>query len=270
MKCENDKEQITLWINNEMTEAEKNAFEIHLAECAECRQELKAEQRIWNLMNEVTAPQPSADMPVRFQAMLEEYKGAQQQKVNPVSGFIEKLRQLWTLQPGMQLAYTIVLIVVSLGIGFMINRPATASNNDEMIALKGDIKEMKKMMMLSLLENPSASERIRGVSYTSEIKSGNKEVIEALLSTLNTDPNVNVRLVTLEALTQYSDDAAVRTGLVQSIVQQDSPIMQAALADVMLKLKDKRSVKSFQKLLQQKDLDHSIRNKIEQTITGLI
>jgi hypothetical protein len=269
MKCENDKEQITLWINNEMTEAERNAFEIHLAECAECRQELKAEQRIWNMMNEVSAPQPSTDMPVRFQAMLEQYKEAQQPGTNPVTGLIEKLRQLWTLQPGMQLAYTIVLIVVGLGIGFIINRP-TSNNNQEIASLSAEMRDMKKMMMLSLLENPSASERIRGVSYTSEIKSGNKEVIEALLSTLNTDPNVNVRLVTLEALTQYSDDAAVRTGLVQSIVQQDSPIMQAALADVMLKLKDKRSVKSFQKLLQQKDLDHSIRNKIEQTITGLI
>ncbi|MEO8172702.1 MAG: HEAT repeat domain-containing protein, partial [Sediminibacterium sp.] len=152
---------------------------------------------------------------------------------------------------------------------FIINRPTT-NNNQEMASLSAEVRDMKKMMMLSLLENPSASERIRGVSYTSEIKSGNKEVIEALLTTLNSDPNVNVRLVTLEALTQYADDAAVRTGLVQSIVEQDSPIMQAALADVMLKLKDKRSVKSFRKLLQQKDLDHSIRNKIEQTITGLI
>jgi anti-sigma factor RsiW len=85
MKCENDKEQITLWINNEMTEAERNAFELHLAECAECRQELKAEQRIWNMMNEVPAPQPSADMPVRFQAMLEEYKESSTAKTNPVS-----------------------------------------------------------------------------------------------------------------------------------------------------------------------------------------
>ncbi|MES2374227.1 MAG: zf-HC2 domain-containing protein [Bacteroidota bacterium] len=274
MKCENDKEQITLWINNEMTEAERNAFELHLAECAECRQEVKAEQSIWNMMNEVAAPQPSADMPVRFQAMLEEYKGSLVKKRNPVTGFIEKLRQLWTLQPGMQLAYTIVLIVVGLGIGYIINRPSSTNNTQEIASLSEEMRDMKKMMMLSLLQNPSASERMRGVSFTSEItsetKSGNNEVIEALLSTLNTDPNVNVRLVTLEALTQYSDDAAVRTGLVQSIVQQDSPIMQAALADVMLKLKDKRSVKSFQKLLQQKDLDHSIRNKIEQTITGLI
>ena len=125
-------------------------------------------------------------------------------------------------------------------------------------------------MMLALIENPSASERIRGVSYTSEIKSANPEVIDALLTTLNNDQNVNVRLVTLEALTQYTSDAAVREGLVQSIAKQDSPLMQAALADVMLKMQEKRSVQSFRKLLEQKDLDKSIRGKIEETITKLI
>jgi hypothetical protein len=274
MKCENDKELITRWINNELSEAERNAFEIHLSSCAECRQELKATEAIWNLMGEVSAPQPSADMPVRFQAMLEDFKEAQKEKASsPINGFFEKLRQLWSFQPGMQLAYTIVLVVIGIGFGYFINRPSVdGTSKQEMADIRKDMREMKETMMLALLENPSASERIRGVSYTSEIKSvnKNKEVIAALLSTLNTDPNVNVRLVTLEALTQYSDDAAVRTGLVQSIVQQDSPIMQAAMADVMLKLKDKRSVDSFKKLLQQKDLDHSIRNKIEQTITGII
>jgi len=280
MKCENDKELITRWINNELSEAERNAFEIHVAGCAECRQELKATEAVWNLMGEVSAPQPSADMPVRFQAMLEEFKEKQQEKANPITGFFDKLRQLWSFQPGMQLAYTIVLVVIGIGFGYLINRQGPGAASSQEIAdlrkdfqdTKKEFENAKKTMMLALLENPSASERMRGVSYTSEIPSAskNKEVIEALLSTLNTDPNVNVRLVTLEALTQYADDAAVRTGLVQSIVQQDSPIMQAAMADVMLKLKDKRSVDSFKKLLQQKDLDHSIRNKIEQTITGII
>lgn len=271
MKCENDKEQITLWINNEMTEAERNAFELHLAECAQCRQELKAEQRIWNMMNEMSAPQPSTDMPVRFQAMLEEYKESQRPRTNSVSGFIGKLRQLWTLQPGMQLAYTVILIVVGLGFGYLLNRGnSNYANKQELAELKNGVRDMKEMMMLALLENPSASERIRGVSFTTQIKSANKEVIDALLYTLNNDENVNVRLVTLEALAQYSGDAIVREGLVQSIGKQDSPLLQSAMADMMLKLQEKRSVESFKKLLQQKDLDNSIRGKIEQTITKLI
>jgi D-ribose pyranose/furanose isomerase RbsD len=273
MKCEKE-EQITLWINNEMTEAERNVFEKHLAECPSCAQELKAEQQLWSMIGEMPAPQPSADMKVRFESMLEDYKSSHQPKANPFSQLVEKIKQLWSFQPGMQFAYTVVLVVIGVGFGYLLTRQNTASNatasTQEIAQLSADVKEMKEKMMLALIENPSASERIRGVSYTSEIKSANPEVIDALLTTLNNDQNVNVRLVTLEALTQYTSDAAVREGLVQSIAKQDSPLMQAALADVMLKMQEKRSVQSFRKLLEQKDLDKSIRGKIEETITKLI
>jgi hypothetical protein len=270
MKCENE-ELITLRINNEMTEAERNAFEKHLAECPACAQELKAEQQLWGMIGEIPSPAPSADMKVRFQSMLEDYKTSHQPKTNPFSQLVEKMKGLWSFQPRMQFGYTVVLIVIGIGFGLLINRQsAGTADKHEVADLGKEVRDLKEMMMLSLLENPSASERMRGVSYTSEIKSANKEVIDALLATLNNDQNVNVRLVTLEALTQYTSDAAVREGLVQSISQQDSPLMQAALADVMLKMQEKRSVKSFRKLLEQKDLDKSIRGKIEQTITKLI
>lgn len=270
MKCEKE-ELITSWINNEMTEAERIAFEKHLTECSSCAQELKAEQQLWNLVGQMPAPEPSADMKVRFQSMLEDFKAAQQPKTGLFSQLAGKLRQLWTIQPGLQLAYTFVLILVGVGLGtFFSQQRGSSAGREELAELRTDVKEMKEKMMLALIENPSASERIRGVSYTSEIQGANREVIDALLSTLDNDPNVNVRLVTLEALTQFTSDAAVREGLVQSISKQDSPLMQAALADVMLKLQEKRSVQSLRKLLEQKDLDKSIRGKIEQTITKLI
>jgi len=268
MKCENDKEQITLWINNEMTETQRAAFGIHLNECAECRQELKAAQQVWNLMGEIPAPPAPVDMPVHFQAMLESYKESQTEKKNPFAGIIEKIRGLWTIQPAMQMAYSIMLLVVGLGVGYLVNHQS--AGKQQVDALSAQVHEMKEMMMFSLLENPSASERIRGVSYTNEIKSTNKQVTDALLATLNNDPNVNVRLVTLDALTKFTSDPAVREGLIQSIGQQESPLVQSALADVMLKLQEKRSVKSFRKLLEQKDLDNSIRSKIEKTITAII
>jgi hypothetical protein len=129
---------------------------------------------------------------------------------------------------------------------------------------------MRQLMMLSLVENPSASKRLQGVSYTEDISAVNEEVIEALLTTLNEDPNVNVRLATLEALVNFAALPRVREGLVQSIVQQESPLLQSAMVDVMLKLQEKSSVKQLQKLLDRKDLNQSVKAKIENSITHLI
>ncbi|MDR3716044.1 MAG: HEAT repeat domain-containing protein [Puia sp.] len=144
------------------------------------------------------------------------------------------------------------------------------SLNKQIDSLSSQVSEMKQMMMLSLLENPSASQRIRAVGYTDEIGSANKKVIDALLATLNEDPNVNVRLITLEALSKYSKDPRVRQGLVQSITRQESPLLQSAIADVMVKLQEKRSIKPLQTLLDKKDLNEMVKTKIEQSIRKLI
>jgi anti-sigma factor RsiW len=144
-----------------------------------------------------------------------------------------------------------------------------SAEGKQLEALTAQVHEMREIMMLSLLQNPAASERLRAVSYTSEIRHVNPNIAAALLATLNNDPNVNVRLTTLEALTHFARDPVVREGLIQSILQQDSPLVQAALADVMLKLQEKRAILPFKKLLQQKDLNGMVRTKIEQTITRL-
>ena len=94
--------------------------------------------------------------------------------------------------------------------------------------------------------------------------------MDALFTTLNEDPNVNVRLATLDALVKLAHDPKVREGLVRSIDLQDSPIMQSAIADVMVKLQEKSSVQYLQKLLGKKDLNQMVKINIEKSIQKLI
>ncbi len=81
--------------------------------------------------------------------------------------------------------------------------------------------------------------------------------------------DVNVRLVTLEALAELAHDARVREGLVQSLTKQESPLVQVALADIMVKLQEKRSLKPLRQLLRQDGINDLVKSKIEQTIKEL-
>ncbi len=76
--------------------------------------------------------------------------------------------------------------------------------------------------------------------------------------------------MTLEALAKLAHDPVVREGLVKSISVQDSPLLQSAIADVMVKLQEKKSVQSLKQLLNKKDLNEMVRLKIEQSIHKLI
>ncbi len=271
MDCEKYEALFTGWINKDLPPVEQIKLEQHLSTCKNCTEELAAMKNLWAQMGEIETPAPSAHMQVKFQAMLNTYKEDVAERNSFWTSIIERLRQLWRWQPQMPVAYTIAVVLVSFACGYWVFSMGKGGKQDQQLEiLTAQVHELKQTMMLSMLENPSASERIKGVSYTSEIKHVDEQVIDALLATLNNDPNVNVRLTTLDALSHLANHAEVRLGLIQSITEQESPLMQSAIADVMLKLQERRSVRPFKELLKQKNLDNDVRYKINKTINSLI
>jgi hypothetical protein len=272
MDCESAKEKMMDWLANQMPEAEQLNWSRHLEGCTECREELKSLGQVWQTMGKVLPPEPGEQMRTRFYAMLEDYK----EVVNPVTDhslrWMEKLRNRWTPANLFGIAYTVLLLMVGLGAGYWLRStdPQGPDYQNQMNVLSTEVREMKEMMLLTLIENPAATERLKAVSMTKDISQVNNRVIDALLSTLNRDENVNVRLVTLDALVQLSDQPKVREGLVQSITHQESPLVQAALVDVMVALQEKRSVNALRQLLKERKLEQSIKGKIEKGLKVLI
>ncbi len=272
MTCEQAKGRFTDWVNHSLNEVDHQMVEKHLDICPHCQAEFSENRKLWEILGDIKAPAPAADMQARFSTMLKTYK----ESIQPVrpgtfSAFKRGVKEFFRPDYAIRYAYAMGLLVTGGFIGYYANRNTgtDVAYTQQIDTLATQVQEMKRMMMLTLIENPSATERLRAVSYTSEISNADPVVIEALLTTLNNDPNVNVRLVTLEALTQYTSDPAVRKELIQSLTLQDSPMVQAALADVMVKIQEKKSIRAFKKILQQEDLNQFVKAKIEQSIKDL-
>jgi hypothetical protein len=272
MECKDYREQFPLMLAGTADPKLVSSIEKHLTGCEECRQEFEAAGKIWDLMGEMPQPEPPASMKAGFEAILSNYKRELVEKRHPVRDWLNMIREYWYLKAQPNLAFSILLLAVGLTAGYLLHRPAqtAVAYSRQIDSLSSQVSEMKQLMMLSLLQDPSASQRIRAVSYTEEMSSVNRKVIEALFTTLNEDPNVNVRLATLEALVTLAGEPEVREGLVRSINLQESPIMQSAIADIMVKLQEKSSVQSLQKLLSKKDLNQMVKTKIENSIQKLI
>jgi HEAT repeat protein len=136
--------------------------------------------------------------------------------------------------------------------------------------LASEVREMKKTIMLSKLENPSAGERMQAIQSAQDLSGPDEAVIVALVQTMNGDPNVNVRLVAVEALARFAGRPKVREALIQSIVRQESPLIQLALAEVMLALHEKRAVEPFRKVMADPQLDYWVKSKLEDTVRQLL
>ena len=272
MHCELANEQFADWLAGKLPVAEQLLLDEHIAECPACRQELADTRQLWQRMAAVPTPDPSPALRTQFYAMLDTFEAAEQKtQLRTWAAFLNRIRQVWTPERSLRLAYGLVLLSIGIGIGYWLSerRSPEMAYQQRIDTLSAQMQDMRQMMMLSLLENPSATERLRAVSYTDDIHEVDEKVVTALLTTLNNDANVNVRLVTLEALIKLANDPNVREGLVQSIARQDSPLVQSALADAMVKLQEKRSIKPLRQLLNDTDLNNLVKVKIQQSIRQL-
>lgn len=208
----------------------------------------------------IKSPEPGADLDHRFYQMLALEKRSK-------SSFSWRALFSWP-QLAPKFALAAVMLVIGVSIGYLIK--PQASSNDQMAELSQQVVDLKEMMMLSLLEKESATERLRAVSLTSEMNSASKEVTNALLETLNKDENLNVRLAALEALKPYAKNSVVREALIRSIAVQESPLVQVALAETMAELQMKSSVNELKKILKSDKIPADAKSRIKQSIDILI
>lgn len=210
---------------------------------------------------------PTERMRNRFYAALarEEQKAAQ-------PGVAQQLRSWWQgILGGTELrwALSFCMLFIGIGIGYLL-RPDTSSETRQLSQLATEVQQMREMVILSMLEQSSPTDRLKAVNMGYELQEADVRVIEALLRTLNGDPNVNVRLAAVEALRKHADKPVVREGLLASINQQESPQVQIALADLMVELQEKQAVEPMKKLLQEKGVNEAVRQKFENSIHILI
>ena len=231
--------------------------------------DVKELENIYHNMGSLPQPEPSEEMSCRFYRMLEQEKENEKQSVystvmQNVQRWYESLSSI--VRPK-QVAFAIGIFTL----GMMIGNWTTPFQDyrQQLDRLSGEVSQMREVMMLSLLDNDSVTERLKAVNVSMEMQPSDNKVADALLKTLQNDPNINVRLAAIEALLHHASQPRVREGLVNAISTQESPIIQAALADAMLMLQEKRSVEKFKELLDQKDLDTGLRDKLQNTVTAL-
>lgn len=211
----------------------------------------KLQRNIWAM----EMPEPSSSLNDRFYKML----GDEKRALSPVW----KTAFNWNnLVP--RFAFATLILLVGLTIGYLLRSPAQKEQQIE--ALGQEISELKEMMMLSMLEKESATDRLKAVNLTQGMDQASIKVTGALLQTLYNDENVNVRLAALDALKPFTRDSQIREALIRSIAHQKSPLVQVALAELMVALQEKAAIGELEKILKDSETPSDIKKKIQESI----
>jgi len=265
MSCDRIREQIPEVLAGRLDPAARENLIDHLETCSACRADVAELGVVWRGLEVMAEPEPSPQMRLRFLETLHAYEeGFQeaQRKQTYESPKQSWWNALWPAQPAWGAAFAAILLVVG-GVGgrYLLAPRAEPGSNPELSQLRGQVDSLRQLVALSLLQEQSASARLRGVNYSYQMTQPDREVQQALLHAVNHDTNVNVRLSAVDALAKFADHADVRRALVDSLPMQESPLVQIALIDLLVQLNAREAAPAMQKLAQQADANESVRQR---------
>ena len=198
-------------------------------------------------------------MRARFDAALQGYIDGQTE--SRVLTALKPSRPSWQSQPWVQFAGAAALLVLGVALGRFVTSTPSPQPNSEIALLREELRDTRQMVTLSLLQQQSASERLKGVTTSSQLEQPSTEVVSALLETLKRDPNVNVRLASVDALRRFGNRDAVRKSVVEALPEQESPLVQIAMVDFILESAGPEARSVLQRLVEDMMLNQAVRDR---------
>jgi hypothetical protein len=261
MTCDQVKEQIADYLAGALSPATAEDLDEHFAACAACKHEAADLSETWEMLGLMEQEQPSAALRSRFYQSLEAYReGLAASAPAPARRpFFDWGWRGW--------AWSAALLVAGLAIGQFLN--VRERGRGDLAQLQDEVLHMRQLVTLSLLQQQSASERLRGVDYSNRVEQSDTQVLAALLHAVNQDPSVNVRLAAVDALRKFSASPSVKGTLNQSLVKQNSPLVQLALIDLIVDTRDKAALPSLAALERSPTADKNVKEKALWGLTQL-
>jgi len=255
MNCEDARTQFVDYWRGTLVD-ENGDFHTHLVSCERCRAEAEDLKDLWGTLGAMPEEDPSMRLRVRFYDSLRSYRQREEQR-----------RQLfwWLRHPAFQAAAAMAILVVGIGTGYLLRGRDTT----EVSQLRGEVYNMRQLVALSLLQQQSASDRLRGVNFAYRVEQSDPQVLSALLTTVNHDPSVNVRLAAVDAIKNFTDSPVGRKGLVQALGKQDSPLVQIAILDQVVEMREKSAVPAIQTLISVNGVNPEVKQHAQWALRQL-
>lgn len=267
MKCQLVQEKFPDFLIGDLDENTKENVQSHLLSCGDCREELESLSVIWTKLGVLPEEHPSNGLRPRFYTMLENFK--RDKRTDSTASNLRKSFNVWLQswlpkRPSFQIASAMMLLGVGLICGYFLN---TSGKRGEQVAqLRDEVRGMRQTLAVSLLEKSSPSERLRGVGLSQQLENPDPQILDKLLHTVNNDSNINVRLSAVDALYLFHNNPNVKEGLLDSLSNQTSPLVQVALIDLIASMKETRAIESLKQLIQDEQLNPDVKQHAEKSI----
>ena len=307
MKCEWIRENIVLHVYGELADDARHELEQHVARCADCALELKAEQNFHALLSADRAAEPTpnllASSRMRLQEALETApQGAwwhrlafdpanwlRQVKFSPalasailIFGFAAGILTAYRVvpHPGPTQGPPVLVTPVTNDASIASVNSITQDPNTNQVDIKyntvatqeyhGSLNDQKvQELLLYAARNNNSGVRVDSVGLLAQ-RSSDQQVRDALIYALQNDTNPGVRLKSLEALGNYvKSDTNVRDAVLRALLNDENQGVRIEALRLVEPVKADGSVRGVLMALASKDQSTYIKSQARTMLAQL-
>jgi HEAT repeat protein/putative zinc finger protein len=307
MKCEWVRENIVLQVYGELADDARHELEQHVARCADCAAELKAEQEFHALLAQDRAAEASPNLVAASRMRLQEALETVKQ-----GSFFSRLAfdpAIWLRQvrfsPALASAILILGFAGGVGSTYKLYGPhgtqgpvsgpsavpseasiagissVTPVPGTDQVSIKyntvstqeaqGSLNDQKiqQLLLYAARNNYNSGVRVDSVDLLAQ-KTGDMQVREALMYALQTDTNPGVRLKSLGALGNYvKNDTNVRDAVLRALVNDTNSGVRIEALRLIEPVKADGSVRGVLMALAAKDQSTYIKSQARTMLAQL-
>jgi hypothetical protein len=307
MKCEWVKENVLLYVYNELADDARFELEQHLSRCADCTAELKTTRKFHALLSELPVEEPTpnlvASSRMRLQEALEtaEQGGFWRRLIFDPAAWLRQIR----FAPALAAAIFIVgfaggiaatyKIVGSNGpVASLISAPTSPAEasisgiqsisqqpGSNQISIKYDTvstqeaqgslndQRIQQLLLFAARNNYNSGVRMDSVDLLTQ-QPNDAHVREALIYALRYDSNPGVRLKALDGLSGYvKSDTRVRDALLEALMSDANPGVRTEALHLLEPVRADSSVRAVLQRLAQDDQNQYIRSQARMVLAQL-
>jgi HEAT repeats/Putative zinc-finger len=309
MKCDWVKDNILLFIYNELADDARYELEQHLARCAECTAELKATRSFHATLSNFPVEEPTPNQltacRMRLQESLEtaQQGGFWQRFIFDPSNWLRQVR----FSPALAAAIFIVGFAGGVGAsykllsgssqeGVVVSKQELSAPVESSITGIQSISQEPGSNQISIKYNTVSTQETQGSlndqriqqlllfaarnNYNSGVRMDSVDLLtqrpddnhvrEALIYALRFDSNPGVRLKALEGLGAYvKDDVRVRDAVLQALMSDSNPGVRAQALHLLEPCKADSSVRQVLQRLAENDQNQYIRSQARTVLAQL-
>ena len=264
MNCQSIQQQLTDYLTGQLDTENRDNIQAHLLECPDCQAELNQLEAVWNGLEQIPQEVPSPMLRQKFNRMLEEERSRKSLRTK----IRESLTEWNAHRPAPQFVAGFAIFIIGLVVGYGVR--GSRSHHHDLLKLGQEVQSMKQMMSISMLQQESSFDRMKGVTLSTEVEKPGDLLIQMLFTKINSDPSVHVRLSAIDAVSLFSSRKDVQTQLVNALLNQDSPMVQIALIDQIMSIREKNALTALRMLIENQETLPDVKKYAEEKLHALI